>query len=167
MAFDMHLKFQGGSVDIKGSSNHKKHKDCIPILAWSWGVSNSGDLHAGSGSASGGKADVQDITITKFVDGCSNALINACTTGSRIEKGWLYVTNATGEQTDFVTLELDKGVLVTSVSTGGSAGEDRLTENITLHFGKFNFGFQEQDDHGKPVGGKKEFGFDITQVAKS
>lgn len=167
MAFDMHLKFQGGSVTIKGASNHAKHKDQIPVLAWSWGVSNTGDLHSGAGSASGGKAHVQDISITKYADGSSNALIDACCTGSRIDKAWLYVTNSTGEQTDYMTLELDNGVLITSLSTGGSGGEDRLTENITLHFGKFKYSFQEQDDHGKPKGGAKEFSYDMTQVKKA
>lgn len=167
MAFDMHLKFQGGTVEIKGASNHSKHTGDIPILAWSWGVSNTGDLHSGAGSASGGKAHIQDISITKYVDGCSNALLQACCTGSRIDKGWLYITNATGEQTDFLTIELDKGVLITSVSTGGTGGEDRLTENITLHFGKFTYAFQEQDDTGKPKGGPKKFAYDITQVAKA
>lgn len=167
MSFDMHLKFEGGSVKIKGASNHAKHKDQIPILSWSWGVANTGDLHSGAGSASGGKAHVQDISITKYVDGSSNALLDACCTGSRIDKGYLYVTNATGEQTDFITLELDNGVLITSVSTGGTGGEDRLTENITLHFGKFKYSFQEQDDTGKPKGGAKEFAYDMTQVKKA
>lgn len=167
MAFDMHIKFEGGSVKIKGASNHAKHKDEIPLLAWSWGVSNTGDLHSGAGSASGGKAHVQDISITKYADGSSNALLDACCTGSRIDKAYLYMTNATGEQTDYITLSLDKGVLITSVSTGGTGGEDRITENITLHFGKFTYSFQEQDDSGKPVGGAKEFAYDITTVAKS
>lgn len=165
MAFDMHLKFGTGKVEIKGASNHKKHKGEIPILAWSWGVSNSGDLHSGAGSASGGKAHVQDISITKYVDGCSNALLNACCTGARVENAWLYVTNATGEQTDFLTIELSEGVLITSTSTGGSGGEDRLTENITLHFGKFKYGFQPQDDKGGAAGGAKEFTYDIQAVS--
>jgi type VI secretion system secreted protein Hcp len=167
MAFDMHIKFEGGSVAVKGASNHKKHKGEVPILAWSWGVSNTGDLHTGAGSASGGKAHVQDISVTKYVDGCSNALLQACATGARIEKATLYVTNATGEQTDFLTIELSEGVLVTSVSTGGSGGEDRLTENVTLHFGKFKYSFQPQDDKGGKDGGTKDFTYDIQQVAKA
>src|SRR6185437_5912482 len=125
MAFDMHIKFGKGKVEIKGASNHKVHKGDVPILAWSWGVSNTGDLHTGAGAASGGKAHVQDISLTKYVDGCSNALLNAC---------W-YVTNASGEQTDFLTIQLSEGVLVTTVSTGCFGSEDKPTENITLHFG--------------------------------
>lgn len=167
MAFDMHLKFGGGKIEIKGASNHKKHKGEVPILAWSWGVSNTGDLHTGAGSASGGKAHVQDISITKYVDGCSSALLQACSTGARVEEAWLYVTNATGEQTDFLTIELSGGVLVTSISTGGSGGEDKLTENITLHFGKFKYSFQPQDDKGGKQGGTKDFTYDIQAVASA
>ena len=164
MAFDMHIKFGSGKVKIEGSSKHKKHTNEIPILAWSWGASNTGDLHGGSG-ASGGKAHVQDISVTKYVDTSSSALLNAVCTGGRIDQAWLYVTNATGEQTDFLTMELSEGILVTSYSTGGSGGEDRLTENITLHFGKFKYSFQPQDDKGAAQGGSKDFTFDIQAVA--
>jgi type VI secretion system secreted protein Hcp len=167
MAFDMHIKFGSGKVKVEGASNHKKHKGEVPILAWSWGTSNTGDLHTGSGSASGGKAHVQDISITKYVDACSNALLQACCTGARIDQAWLYVTNATGEQTDFLTIELSEGVLITSTATGGSGGEDKLTENITLHFGKFKYSFQPQDDKGGKQGGTKDFTFDIQQVASA
>ena len=167
MAFDMHIKFGSGKVKIEGASNHKKHKGEVPILAWSWGVSNTGDLHTGAGAASGGKAHVQDISITKYVDGCSNALMQACCTGGRVDEAWIYVTNATGEQTDFLTIHLSEGVLVTSVSTGGSGGEDKLTENVTLHFGKFKYSFQPQDDKGGAKGGTKDFTFDIQQVASA
>lgn len=165
MAFDMHLKFRGGSVTIEGGSTHAKHKGEIPVLAWSWGASNSGDLHSG-GVSSGGKAHIQDISITKYVDKSSNALLQAACTGARIEEAWLYVTNATGEQTDYVTLHLSNGVLITSVSTGGSGGEDRLTENITLHFGKFQYGFQPQKPDGTADGAAKTFTYDMQAVAK-
>jgi len=165
MAFDMHLKFKGGSVTIEGGSTHGKHKNEIPVLAWSWGLSNSGDLHS-SGSSSGGKAHVQDISLTKYVDKSSNALLQAAATGARLEEAWLYITNATGEQTDYVVLHLTNGVLITSVSTGGSGGEDRLTENITLHFGKFQYSFQPQKPDGKADGAAKTFTYDMQAVAK-
>jgi type VI secretion system secreted protein Hcp len=164
MAFDMHIKFGAGKVKIEGSSKHAKHKGEVPILAWSWGASNTGDLHGGSG-ASGGKAHVQDISVTKYVDSCSNALLDAVCTGGRIDQAWLYITNATGEQTDFLTLELSEGVLITSLSTGGSGGEDKLTENITLHFGKFKFMYQPQKDDGSKDGGTKDFTYDMQKVA--
>jgi type VI secretion system secreted protein Hcp len=167
MAFDMHIKFGSGAVQIQGASIHSKHKNQVPIIAWSWGASNTGSLHTGAGFASGGKANVQDISITKYVDACSNALLNACCTGARVDEAWLYVTNATGEQTDFITIALSEGVMVTSVSTGGTGGDERLTENITLHFGKFKYSFQPQDKTGAAQGGTKDFTYDMQTVVKS
>ena len=164
MAFDMHIKFGKGKVTVGGSSDHAKHKDEVPILAWSWGLSNSADLHSASTGA-GGKAHVQDISVTKFTDSSSHALLQAAATGARIEEAWLYVTNATGEQTDYITLHLSNGVMVTSVSSGGSGGEDRLTENVTLHFGKFKYSFQPQKPDGTPDGAAKEFTYDIQATA--
>lgn len=166
MSFDMHLKFTGNSVKIEGASAHAKHKGEIPILAWSWGVSNSADLHH-SATGAGGKAHVQDISITKYVDGSSHALLQACSTGARLDTAVLSITNATGEQTDYVTLELSNGVMITSVSTGGSGGEDRLTENITLHFGKFAYKFQPQKPSGEADGAPKPFTYDIQAVQKA
>ncbi len=37
---------------------------------------------------------------------------------------------------------------MTAVSTGGSGGEDRLTENVTLNFEKIHFDYWTQDDKG-------------------
>lgn len=167
MAFDMHIKFEGGKVKIEGTSKHSKHDKEVPILAWSWGVSNMADLHSVGATGGGGKAQVQDLTFTKYVDASSAALLQACCTGARCDKATLYVTNATGEQTDYLKLELSDGVVVTSVSTGGSGGEDRLTENVTVHFAKFTYGFQPQTDEGKKEGGEKSFTFDIQKVTNS
>ena len=164
MAFDMHIKFGGGKIKVEGSSDHAKHKGEVPLLAWSWGLANSADLHSASTGA-GGKAQVQDISLTKYVDSSSHSLLQAAATGARLEEAWLYVTNATGEQTDYMTLHLSNGVMVTSVSTGGSGGEDRLTESVTLHFGKFKYGFQPQKPDGGKDGAVKEFTYDIQATA--
>ena len=39
-------------------------------------------------------------------------------------------------------------VTVTSYSTGGSGGEDRLTENVTLHFDTLNGVYRQQTSTG-------------------
>jgi type VI secretion system secreted protein Hcp len=41
-----------------------------------------------------------------------------------------------------------KRCIVTSISTGGSGGEDRLTENVTINFAEVNFDYWAQDDKG-------------------
>jgi type VI secretion system secreted protein Hcp len=51
-------------------------------------------------------------------------------------------------------------VMVTSVSTGGSGGEDRLTENVTLNFAKVKYEYtpQKADGSGDAT---VEFAFDV------
>ena len=164
MAYDIHLKFEGG-VTVKGSSQHKKHKDEVKLLGWAWGVSNFFDLQ-NNPSSLGGKARVENISVSKFVDGASNALLEAVCTGARFTKVTLSVSNATGEQTDFITIVCEN-VAVVSLSTGGSDGDGAYTENLSLHFSKFKYTFQPQTPEGKADGGKKEFAFDMQQVAKS
>jgi type VI secretion system secreted protein Hcp len=56
-------------------------------------------------------------------------------------------------------------VLISSVSTGGSGGEDRLTENVTLNFAKVKVQYKEQTPTGG-VGDKPEMGWDIAENVK-
>src|SRR5215471_20732336 len=92
MAVDMFLKLEG----IKGESADKQHKDEIHVLAWSWGMSNSGTAHLGGG-AGAGKVNVQDLSFTKYIDLSSTSLMLSCSNGKHISKATLTVRKA-GEQ---------------------------------------------------------------------
>ena len=143
MAVDMFLKL---SNDIKGESQDHKHKDEIDVLAWSWGVSQSGTFHMGGGGGSG-KASFQDISVTKYVDKASNGLLRACSTGEALKSADLVVRKAGKKPLEYITIKM-KNVLVTSVSTGGSGGEDRLTENVTLNFAEVEYTYTGQKPDG-------------------
>jgi type VI secretion system secreted protein Hcp len=125
-AVDMFIKIG----DIKGESRDDKHKDEIDVLAWSWGMSNTPTF--GSGGASAGKANFQDISFTKYVDKSSTSLMLHTANGRHIDEATLTLRKAGGTPFEFEKIILTD-VLVTSYSTGGS-GEDRLTENISLNF---------------------------------
>lgn len=155
MAVDMYFKIG----DIKGEAGDDKHKNEIDVLAWSWGMSNSGTTHTGSGGGAG-KVNVQDISFTKYIDSSSNALLQACCIGKHYPDAYLTVRKAGGTPVEYVVIKFEE-VLVTSVTTGGSGGEDRLTENVTLNFAKFMYKYQPQDTKGAKLGGTKDFGYDI------
>jgi len=159
MAVDMFLQLDG----IKGESIDHKHKDAIDILAWSWGMNNSGTFHSGSGGGSG-KANFHDINITKYIDKASCDLMFHCASGKHIVKGSLIVRKAGEKPLEYLTIKFDK-VLVSSVSTGGSHGEERLTENISLNFAKVAAEYKIQDEKG---GGKDggQFTWDIAANTK-
>lgn len=122
---------------IKGESQSAMFKDQIDVLAWSWGLSQSGTLHIGGGGGGTGKANFQDVSVTKFTDRSSPELYQNLVKGSNIKIGTITVTinNAKGPQP--ITILKMKPILVTSATTGSTDGEDRPTENITLNFQEF------------------------------
>jgi len=142
MAVDMFIKIG----DIKGESKDGTHKESIDILAWSWGLSQSGTFSQGGGGGAG-KVSVQDISLTKYVDSASTALMVAACKGTHIKQATLTVRKAGDKPLEYIKITLD-GVLVSSVSTGGSGGEDRLTENVSLNFAKFKVEYTTQAETG-------------------
>lgn len=159
MAVDAFLKL----TDIKGESVAKDKADQIDVLAWSWGLSQSGTLHMGSGGGAG-KVNVQDLSITKWVDSSSPNLIMACCTGQHFDEAVLTFRKAGGSPLEYLVLTLTE-VMITAVSTGGSSGEDRFTENVTLNFAKFNLSYQPQDAKGAKKGGTIDAVYSIAENA--
>ena len=156
MAVDMFMKIG----DVKGEARDKTHKDEIDVLAWSWGMSNSGSAHTGGG-AGAGKVNVQDLSFTKYVDKASTNLMNSCCTGAHYDTAKLTVRKAGKEPLEYIIITMTE-VMVTAVSTGGSGGEDRLTENVTLNFAKVKTEYvpQKPDGTGEP---SLQMTYDIAQ----
>lgn len=138
----MFIKIAG----IDGESKDAKHTGQIDVLAWSWGMSQSGSFHVGGGGGAG-KVNVQDLSLTKWVDKASPNLMMFCSTGEHITDATLYVRKAGKTPLEYIVIEMKK-VMVTSVSTGGSGGEDRLTENITLNFAQVKYDYKAQKADG-------------------
>ncbi len=138
MAMDMFVQI--GS--LKGESADSTHKEKIDVLAWSWGMSNSGTAHMGTG-AGAGKVNVQDLSFTKYIDKSSTELMLACCNGKHFSEATLIARKAGENPLEYVTITMTD-VMITAVSTGGSGGEDRLTENVTLNFAKVKVAYIEQ-----------------------
>jgi type VI secretion system secreted protein Hcp len=155
MAVDMFLKLD----KIKGESQDHKHKDEIEVLSWSWGMHQTGTTHVGTGGGAG-KVSVQDLTFTHWVDKASADLMKACAKGEHINKGELVVRKAGGDDAlEYIKMTMTN-IIVTNVSTGGSHGEDRLTENVTLNFQKFKYEYKQQSEKGA-VASSPNFGWDM------
>lgn len=143
MSVDMFLKID----DVKGESLDSVHKDEIEVLAWSWGMSQSGSTHSGGGGGAG-KVSVQDLSITKYVDKSTPVLIRRCCDGKHFKEALLTVRKAGGDKpVEYSKLKMTE-VLVSAVSSGGSGGEDRLTENVTLNFASFEVIYTPQKEDG-------------------
>jgi type VI secretion system secreted protein Hcp len=155
MAVDMFLKLDG----VDGESKDKTHAKDIDVLSWSWGMSNSGSAHVGGGAGSG-KVNVQDVSVTKYIDSSSPKLMLSCCDGTHFTTAALTVRKAGGvSPVEYVIIKMEE-VLITSVTTGGSGGEDRLTENVGLNFAKVKVEYTPQNDKGAP-GTMIPFSWDI------
>lgn len=154
MSADMFLKIEG----VTGEAVDHTHEGEIDVLAWSWGMSQSGSMHVGGGGGAG-KVAVQDLSFTKYVDKSSPNLMNTCCTGKHYPSAKLTVRKAGDTPVEYLIITMTD-VLITSISTGGSGGEDRLTENISLNFAKVQVEYTPQMKDGSAAA-TVETGFDI------
>lgn len=156
MAVDMFIKIG----DIEGESADAKHKKEIDILAWSWGMNQSGTTHMGTGGGSG-KVSVHDLSITKYVDASTHALMKACCDGTHYPETKLTLRKAGKDALEYFKMTL-KEVIVTSVTTGAHGSDDRLQENVTLNFAEFKVEYTPQDEKGAG-GSTKEVAWKIAE----
>lgn len=147
MAVDMFLKIDG----VTGESVDSKHKGEIDVLSWSWGMSQSGSMHVGGGGGAG-KVSVQDLSITKYIDKSSPTLMLACCNGKHFSSAFLTVRKAGENPVEYQKIKMSD-VLISSLSSGGSGGEDRLTEHMTLNFAHFEVTYTPQKQDGSADAG--------------
>jgi type VI secretion system secreted protein Hcp len=159
MAGDMFIKIE----DIEGESADEKHKGDIEVLAWSWGESQTGSMSSGGGGGTG-KVSMQDVSITKWVDKASPKLLNNCASGKHIKKAVLTVRKAGEKPLEYIKMTLED-LLISSISVGGSQGEERLTENVTLNFSVIHYDYTPQNPDGGP-GTMVPFGWDLKKNTK-
>jgi type VI secretion system secreted protein Hcp len=157
----MFLMIEG---EIDGESQDSTHAGTIDVLAWSWNMSQSGTFHVGGG-AGAGKASFGDLSVTKWVDKSSTVLMKYCSNGDHFPSAKIIVRKAGKTPLEYIILEMTD-VLVTSVSTGGSGGEDSLTENISLNFRAFNVQYTPQKPDGTGDSAL-EFAWDIAANAEA
>ena len=142
MAVDMFMKIDG----ISGEAKDSAHSDEIDVIAWTWGLQQSGSRHMGGGGGSG-KVNVQDLSFTKYVDKSSTDLMLFCCNGKHVKEATLTVRKAGESPLEYIKVKMSD-CLVSGVTTGGSGGEDRLTENVTLNFAKVEVEYTPQKADG-------------------
>ncbi|NND58752.1 MAG: type VI secretion system tube protein Hcp [Gammaproteobacteria bacterium] len=145
---------------IAGESEDDDHEGWIDILSWSWGLSQAASAHIGGGGTAA-QCSVQDLSFVKWVDKSTPALLHSCASGKHVAKAELHCTKSGGDNKalDYIVLKMDD-VIISSVSAGGSGGEDRLTENVSLNFAKVEYTYTVQTKEGA-AGAKPKMDWDI------
>jgi type VI secretion system secreted protein Hcp len=160
MAVDMFLKLD----PIKGESADQKHKNEIDVLSWSWGLNQTGSQHHSQGGGAG-KVTVHDLHFTHWADKSTAYLIKACAMGEHIAKGVLTVRKAGGQSAvEYIKITMDD-IIISSVTPGGTHGDERLTENVSLNFRKFKYEYTAQTEKGGS-GETAQFGWDVAGNAE-
>jgi type VI secretion system secreted protein Hcp len=148
MAIDAFIKID----DLVGDSADDKHAKEIEVLSWSWGMSQHGSTHSGTGGGSG-KVSVQDLSFVKRIDASSPNLIQMCCSGKHFSSGLLTVRKAGGKTpVEYLKIKLED-MIVSNYSTGGSGeGGEIIHENVTLNFARFTVTYTPQDKAGAACG---------------
>ncbi|MFB9224629.1 Hcp family type VI secretion system effector [Paracoccus cavernae] len=159
MAVDFFLKL---SNNIRGESQDDTHRDEIDVLGWNWGLTQSGTTHLGKGGG-GGKVNVSDLHLTKYVDLATNDLIKRCASGEHIESGELVVRKSGGNKpVEYMKIAM-KNIMISSYNTGGQKdGLDRVQESLSLNFRSFEVTYTTQDDNGG-AGAETTAGWEIAE----
>src|SRR5215470_6235101 len=116
--------------DIKGESLDDKHKNEVEILAWSWGVSQTGSMAHGGGGGEG-KASFGDFNFTHQVDKASPVLLKACATGEHIKEATITVRKAGKGQQEFLIFKMNDNI-ITGVAPSGNGDGAATAESVTL-----------------------------------
>jgi type VI secretion system secreted protein Hcp len=161
MAHDIFMKIG----DIKGEAKDKTHGGEIDVISWSWGATNAGSSGIGGGGGTS-KVNIHDLSFTKYVDKSTPDLMaNVCSL-KPFGLAQLTLRKAGGDQAlEYLVIKMHD-VVVTSVTHGGSGGDDRHTENVTLNFAKVFVHYAEQDAKGGTAG-KYSMGWDIEANIKA
>lgn len=124
-----------GTLEIDGLTDDSGP---IDVLAYSWGASQTGSSFPGGGGGAG-KVNFQDLSFTKAFDELSPGIVRALATGEHFARATLLV-DANGPPSSKATHRYEfRELFLSSVSQGGSGGEQQLTENVTFSFAALEF----------------------------
>jgi len=140
---DHFLKVDG----IPGESADAKHKDEIDVLAFSWGVSQTGTASSGSGAGSG-KAVFDDLLVVARASKASPLLWLACASGQHIKSAVLTCRRSSKSALEFLTITLSD-VVVGSYEVDSSDDGPPL-DQIGLAYAKIETQYTPVDPTGKP-----------------
>ena len=159
MAVDYFLKLDG----IPGESTDAKHKDEIDVLAFSWGVSQSGSTRPGGGGGASGKAVFEDLLVVARTSKASPKLWLACASGQHLKSAILTCRKPGKAPFEFLKITLTV-VLISSYEIDGS-DEELPLDQVALAFAKVETVYTPQDPTGKAQPPVKA-GWDVKQNKK-
>lgn len=141
MAVDVYLKLD----NIEGESVRKGFEKQVDVLSFSWGGSQVTAV-AGTGGSGAGRANLSELTITKYLDKASPKLFKALVAGTHIPNGVLSSVKAGSDVTKpFLQITLGE-LFVTSLQD--SASSEVPVESVAFSYNTIKLEYFQQDDKG-------------------
>ena len=147
---------------ITGESTNQFHRNEIDVLNWSWITNQSASPPSGDS-----RAPVRIIppflSFLHYIDKASPDLMLKSFTAEHLKKAVLSAQlqdSTTNHPTDFLKITMEE-VIVRYIEPSGAAGSDRMTERVTLSFGKITEEYTRVTSTGASETIKK--GFDFTR----
>jgi type VI secretion system secreted protein Hcp len=146
MAIECCLKLE--DPDLTGEAQILGHEEEIDVLSWSWGLRQNGTMHQARGGGTG-KASVQDLTLTKYVDAATPKLVLACLSGTQFQRATLTCLRAGGHgsRIPYLTIVMQR-VIIAAVDDVGASGDEPFTENLSLNFAEVTVRYSKQNQDG-------------------
>ena len=155
-ATDIFVKIEG----IGGESQDKQHANWITALSFSDGLTLPASA-ALTGGVSAGRADFQNIKITKNVDSASIPLTSAVAAGRHIPTVTIEFRRTGANQSAYFKIVL-QGVLIASVTRQTDSSSMGLVETVSLNASMYQWTYipiKADGSSGPAITG----GFDLRQ----
>ena len=159
MAVHMFMKIDS----VQGESEDSTHSQQIEVTGWNWGASQTGSAASGKGAGTG-KASVNDLTYTAYVDRSVPTLLNMCLLGTPFNSATLSICKATGGDTlDYLVVKMTSG-LISGVTFSGNPGDELQQVNVSLNFSQVEVDYTPQTQGG--TGAVVTMNYSINKSAK-
>jgi type VI secretion system secreted protein Hcp len=127
------------------------HAGSIECLSYSHAVAMQMSSDVSSQERTSGKPNVQDFTVSKYMDTSSPLLNQYCCEGRKIGDATITIgRNESGTVVPLIVYKL-KDVMISSVSAASSGG-DKPAETITLNFTAIQWDYTAQKADSTQVG---------------
>jgi type VI secretion system secreted protein Hcp len=160
MAFDAFIKIDG----VPGESTDDKHKDWIELIGYAHGISQpASSTVSTAGGATAGRVNMQDFSITKFLDKASPKLAELCCTGKHIKDVTIELCRAGGDKLKYMEIKMEEVIIASVGANGAPKGENFPTETVGFNFGKIKWTYTQQKRADGSGGGNVTGGWDLTK----
>ena len=115
------------------------------IKDFSFGVENPTTIGSATGGAGAGKAQFNELVITKHVDKASPAFFKNCVSGAHYKDVIITLRTGTGNNTTTFLTYTFETVFITGIDTNGTNGGDIPTEKVTFVYGQLAIKYTAQN----------------------